>query len=175
MGGAGPPPVYDAHTGIYNNTVTDNKWDGIFVHSANYVTVKNNIITGNSSTGGKAQLRFETYVGHDVDNNLYGSTGDVIYWNLQAIPLSLFQVLGFEPRGLIGAVSFADPSARDYRLTAGSAAYNRGAALADDGVSTDIEGRPRPQGAAFDMGAYELPGNEPAPPLAPTGLRLTAY
>jgi hypothetical protein len=41
----------------------------------------------------------------------------------------------------------------DFRLRAGSPAIDAGQALA--GVRVDFDGRPRPQGARHDIGAYE--------------------
>lgn len=51
------------------------------------------------------------------------------------------------------AAAFVDPANHDYRLAAGSRAIDRGEALAE--VSVDREGTKRPQGAAYDVGAYE--------------------
>lgn len=48
--------------------------------------------------------------------------------------------------------AFVDPSAWDYHLTAGSAAIDAGV---DAGVTTDIDGDPRPIGAGVDIGADE--------------------
>ncbi|MGA9351436.1 MAG: choice-of-anchor Q domain-containing protein [Anaerolineae bacterium] len=48
---------------------------------------------------------------------------------------------------------FADPSAWDYHLTAVSPAIDAGV---DAGVTTDIDGDARPQGAGYDIGADEF-------------------
>jgi parallel beta-helix repeat protein len=48
---------------------------------------------------------------------------------------------------------FVDADNADLRLRPGSPAIDRGAKL--DSVPTDIEGRPRPQGAAADAGCFE--------------------
>jgi hypothetical protein len=50
---------------------------------------------------------------------------------------------------------FVNAGAVDYRLPSGSAAIDHGAALPD--VAQDLEGRARPAGPAFDIGAFELP------------------
>ena len=47
---------------------------------------------------------------------------------------------------------FVDPPADDYHLAAISAAIDRGV---DAGVYADLDGNPRPQGAGYDIGAYE--------------------
>ncbi len=48
---------------------------------------------------------------------------------------------------------FVAPDANDYHLKKGSPAIDAGTALED--VTEDIEGTPRPQGAAYDIGCYE--------------------
>src|SRR5262249_39028457 len=50
---------------------------------------------------------------------------------------------------------FADAAAGDFRPVAGSPAIDMGLDLSADGVSSDIDGVPRPQGAGFDIGAFE--------------------
>jgi parallel beta-helix repeat protein len=51
------------------------------------------------------------------------------------------------------AALFVDPTANDYHLVSGSIAVNTGVTLT--AVTDDIEGQPRPQGPAYDIGAYE--------------------
>ncbi len=48
--------------------------------------------------------------------------------------------------------AFANPSAWDYHLTAGSAAIDAGV---DAGVTTDIDSDARPMGTGYDIGADE--------------------
>ncbi len=54
-----------------------------------------------------------------------------------------------------GDPAFVNPDARDYHVGPTSAAINKGV---DAGVTTDIDGDPRPLGAAPDLGADERPG-----------------
>lgn len=49
--------------------------------------------------------------------------------------------------------SFVDAARNDFRLKAGSAAIDTGTPLAP--VTSDFNGVPRPQGAGYDIGAYE--------------------
>ena len=51
-----------------------------------------------------------------------------------------------------GDPAFRDPGRGDYHLTPASAAIDQGV---DAGVTTDIDGNSRPQGAGYDIGAYE--------------------
>jgi hypothetical protein len=48
---------------------------------------------------------------------------------------------------------FVNASAFDFRLQSGSPAINAGQTLAQ--VLADFNGRARPQGAAYDIGAFE--------------------
>ena len=52
-----------------------------------------------------------------------------------------------------GDPAFADPDAGDYHIGPGSAAVDSGITA---GVTTDIDGDPRPMGAGYDIGADEL-------------------
>ena len=54
-----------------------------------------------------------------------------------------------------GPNAFVNSAADDYRLVRGSPAIDAGIPIAE--VSTDRAGRPRPQGRAFDIGAFEFP------------------
>ena len=54
-----------------------------------------------------------------------------------------------DPKGI-----FVAPGANDYHLKKGSPAVDAGTALED--VTEDIEGTPRLQGAAYDIGCYEV-------------------
>ena len=58
---------------------------------------------------------------------------------------------------------FVDPAADDYHLRDDSPARDAGLTLAD--VTVDLEGTPRPGGAASDIGAYEIAGSPPGPTM----------
>ena len=64
---------------------------------------------------------------------------------------------------------FMDPENNDFRLKAGSLAIDAGTAVS---VTNDITGISRPQGAGYDIGAYEYVegGSDPTPPASPAGL-----
>jgi len=71
------------------------------------------------------------------------------------IALSEWQALGYDTNSLVAAPAdlFVDPSGHDYHLRGDSPAIDAGIALPD--VSRDLEGRARPWGAAYDIGAFE--------------------
>jgi hypothetical protein len=65
---------------------------------------------------------------------------------------------------------FVNPAGRNYSLQATSPALNAGTTIA--AVTTDFLGVTRPQGTAYDIGAYERLGGDTTPPAAPTGLTV---
>lgn len=62
---------------------------------------------------------------------------------------------GFKSNLVVGVESFANVKGGDFRLVQGSAAIDAGEDLSAEGVTTDVSGKPRPAGKAFDIGAYE--------------------
>ena len=63
---------------------------------------------------------------------------------------------------LVNDPRFVDPPADDYHLASTSAAIDRGV---DAGVHADLDGNPRPQGAGYDIGAYESLFVTPCKPI----------
>lgn len=61
---------------------------------------------------------------------------------------------------LLADAKFVNPSADDYRLMAGSPAINVGRDVSSFGVTFDFDNITRPAGAAWDVGAFELAGNQ---------------
>ncbi len=82
------------------------------------------------------------------------------------ISLSEWQALGYDANSVIATPDELFASAGEYHLLTGSPAVDAGMTL--PGVETDLEGTPRPQGAAYDIGAYEYAGD----PLSQTQLPL---
>lgn len=67
-------------------------------------------------------------------------------------------------RATTAEIGFVNAAGGDYDLAAGSLAIDTGYNAASNGVTVDIDGIARPQGAAFDVGAYEYvaaAGNAP--------------
>ena len=87
------------------------------------------------------------------------------------ISLASWRALGYDTSSIsaLPAEIFVDAAADDYDLKAESAAIDKGRFVT--GVSVDIRGVTRPQGAAFDIGAYEyfVPDPENHDPIANAG------
>lgn len=121
--------------------------------------IYNNTIYGNAGAGIEVHI---SAPGTVVRNNIvYGNGGGtIIDWGATGTVQS--NNLTIDPQ-------FANASANDFSLRAGSPAIDAGAMVST--VTTDIKGTARPQGAACDIGAYEYyTGSTPLP--TPRNLRL---
>lgn len=67
---------------------------------------------------------------------------------------------------VVGADAFENPTTGDFRLKTGSVLIDAGVTIS--GFTTDIIGTTRPQGAAYDVGAFEYASGGP-PPTPPSG------
>lgn len=121
---------------IYNNTIHDCDQHGILTNYAgNGVVYTNNLVSGCAVNFLKINAAETTNGSNNLssDATLFGTDG---YINQ--------------------TVNFADTASGDFSLQSGYPGINQGADLTADGVTTDIRGVVRPQGAAFDVGAFEL-------------------
>jgi hypothetical protein len=167
--------TYVANTEVYNNTIVDNGYHGFRNQSALNIIAKNNIIANN----GTAQILFDartSVAGHDLDYNHYYDDNNLkLVWNGTTYSsLSAFRSASLqEANGLDEVPIFRDISKNDYRLVPESTSLiDRGEDLSSAGVTTDINGTPRPIGSGFDIGAFELSGNntDTTIPSAPLNL-----
>lgn len=145
-----------AGSAVYNNVIWGNQV-GIWVdYNAVSTTVYHNTVVNNRGEfgihiGGGAS-------GTIVRNNIArGNTRDIE--NRGANTTLSNNLAGVDPR-------FVNEAAADFRLSSGSAAID--AAFATGVVTTDVRGQTRSQGAAPDIGAYELD----RPPTPPTNVRV---
>jgi len=125
---------------IYNNTLYGNPGGGIRISpdkQADNITIVNNILSDNGSShlysNGKATHLI-------IRKNLY--------WNPTSVGKG---VRDLSP--VMGNPRFANPAIRDFHLAIGSAAIGKGESLAK--VPTDRDGKQRPIGSGYDIGAYE--------------------
>jgi len=96
----------------------------------------------------------------EVGNNLYLP---------QSVPLDGVA----DAAAMFGEPLFVAPAAGDFHLQAASPAVDAGIALI--GVTADKDGLPRPQGARYDLGAYERPAADPAPTFVDVPASHWAY
>ena len=75
--------------------------------------------------------------------------------NLLLLGTALPREASNESNRAVSAASFVSAGRNDYHLTAGSPAIDAGTTI--DGVVADRDNVPRPQGRAYDVGAYERP------------------
>jgi len=142
---------------IMHNTVdqaVDGRWALLLWNTSGPNFVRNNILYNRHPFhGGITYLDPIDVTSTDSDYNIMDRvTPDdegIIY------TLAQWQALGHEPHSLSVplAALFVNPAAGDYHLAPNSPAIDAGQTLAE--VPVDIEGNPRPAGAASDIGAYE--------------------
>lgn len=126
---------------IYHTTIASPTLDsGSAIYVANgTVGITNTIITfhsvGISNTAGAVYQDYNLLFANT--SNTGGTVGGGTH-----------NVTGLAPQ-------FVNPNADNYHLQSNSPAIDRGANL---GISTDLEGNPRPVGCFFDIGAFEYQG-----------------
>jgi hypothetical protein len=108
----------------------------------------------------------------DIDYNLVraGSRGNT---KLTVDGLTFVQPQGYTDLDPVFASYTESSLSNDLRLSADDrAAKDRGSMLPGQ-FSVDRDGRTRPQGSAWDIGAYEyVKGGDTTPPAAPSGLSV---
>ncbi len=140
---------------VYNNVIADAGEDGIFcddretVSGRGYYFINNTIVR--AADAGMKMYSDESKGNVFYNNLIAGAKGK------QAVVVLHKGIDWLAEHNLIvtdvEAVKFA---AGSYGLQSGSPAVDKGKQVSSYGVETDCIGRERPQGAGFDIGAYEL-------------------
>lgn len=132
---------------VHNNVMANNGTNGIMLwQSLDGIEIKNNIVYANGSTG------LASWDAHGsgvvIDNNLLFDNGGGDY---------NFTNGGSNYTYTLGKTERTNPmfvnDSTDFHLRTGSPAIDRGLALST--VTIDFAGATRPQGAGYDIGAYE--------------------
>ena len=132
---------------------------GMSVHQIHNVTAVNNVFADIQYHG----IGFRDGATGVVRNNIFYNAGSN-YWASDGGSVEGSHNILYTTEGAIDPADFpndlvnidplfANPAAEDYHIQAGSPAIDAGLNV---GVTTDLEGTPRPQGGGYDIGAYEF-------------------
>ena len=130
---------------FFNNITYENKVYGIYVGSSttNGARVENNTVYKNGTYGIFVGDGANTTI---IKNNIVHANG--INFGLTNTTSS---------NNFDSNPSFVNAAGNDFHLQAGSPAIDKGTTIS--GLSADFDGKPRPKGAQFDIGAYEYQGS----------------
>ena len=157
---------------VYNNIIVGSDWEGLRVNDPQgTVFIQNNVLYDNGSLGpdSHAQIHIERAGAGlvTIENNvLYAESGQTYFeFGPGADPSALnashnlVYNAGACPAWDAGCINadplFSDFASLDFRLQAGSPAMDAGT---DTGIVGDFAGIARPQGSAYDIGAFEFGG-----------------
>ena len=155
-GGAGVGPsagmVLSTGTGIqaYNNIIWNNA-AGIQIQYGTVNTLVYNNTIYNNTRSAPSTPNYCVYNGSDTSGRIFEN--NICYQN----PAGFIDVASppaVKSNNLMPDPLFVNPAAADFHLQSGSAAINAGAPI--NLVATDFDGVLRPQGPAYDIGAYEF-------------------
>jgi hypothetical protein len=150
-----------ANMKVYNNVFALNLGSGMVIwQDMNGVDIKNNIIVANqkngiydcSATGGGVVIDHNVVSGNNVSNGGFANLAltDQCGTGL-TFSYTLAGTIASDPMFANVSTSFSKQD--DFQLRTGSPAIDSGLTLSS--VTVDIAGAARPQGAGFDIGAYE--------------------
>lgn len=159
-GGAGPSDLEIYHNSI--DMATDGRYALQVSETSGAITIRNNILYNRNSTRGGLAYGLQSDTANvDSDYNVFGGAAWIAFddWTLRKT-LTQWQAEGGEPNSIEATLGqlFVDPSntdlaARDFHLHDSATAIDQGETLIT--VTSDRDGRTRPEGVASDMGAYE--------------------
>jgi hypothetical protein len=165
---------YDFHQGFmgeaaYHHNISDlvfrnnifahgGAW-GMSVHQIQNVTAVHNVFADIQYHG----IGFRDGATGVVRNNIFYNAGSN-YWASDGGSVTGGRNILYSTGGAIDPVDFpndfvnvnplfTNPAVNDFHIREGSPAIDAGMNV---GVATDLEGRPRPQGSGYDIGAYEF-------------------
>ena len=146
---------------IINNTIlmaANGRWAINIGSRSTGSVVWNNILYSNSSSRGSIEISTDSLPNFTSDYNVVMNrftTDD----GTTVIPLSEWQsTTGQDKHSIVSttAALFVNASGNDYHLSATSLAIDAG--TSQNAPSVDLDGKPRPSGNGYDIGAYEGTG-----------------
>ena len=142
---------------ILNNTLVGGKWGNISIENSPNAVIKNNIIRNLKSNSVALRIQAADPAAAKVDYNLfYAPDGNPIiyYHESQYLTLTQWKAKGYDVHSKMADPQLVNIAGRDFSLKGTSPAINAG--IADPNApAIDYIGTLRPQGRAFDIGAYE--------------------
>lgn len=163
-GAAGPRGMQILHNTVDQPATA--RWALLMQSTTGPNLVRNNVLLhGSTFRGGLLFGGAADVANTNSDYNVVGRVSPD--YGSTSLTLGEWQARGYEPHSLTATLAslFVNPVGGDYHLAAGSPAVDRGEILA--GVTSDLEGNPRPVGLGSDLGAYEVAAATPPPPPPP--------
>lgn len=171
---AGGPSVGNK---VYNNTIVnanDARWCINITADCTGNELRNNILINQHPFRGSIVVDATALSGFVSDHNLLmermSPDGDATILGLGA-----WQALGYDQNSQVvqaQSALFAQPGVDFHAATAQSQQVDAGSAAVAPIVSVDLDGTPRPQGAAYDIGCFEALLITPLPSMERTGLNV---
>jgi hypothetical protein len=145
---------------ILNNTIVmanDARWAINIQNASTGNVLRNNILFNQQSFRGSVAISADSLPGFVSDTNVVMDRFSVDGGDTRIGLAAWRAATGQDQSSIIAtpAALFVNFAGNDYHLSVTSPARDAGATLA--AVPDDLEGAPRPQGPAWDIGAYEFP------------------
>jgi hypothetical protein len=137
---------------LWNNTIIGGARTLNLEKTPNAV-VENNILEPASGGVGVYMVNGDIPASHIDHNLIWAPQASIASVDGSTLTWAGWQALGYDPNGVNADPAFVDLTAGNVALTAGSPAIDHGATIPE--VTTDFAGTPRPQGTAYDIGAFE--------------------
>ncbi len=165
---------------LYNNLIINDRWS-VSSDDSGPTNSRNNVIANNTfvrSTGAQAITLLGPNAGlyccandnYVFNNILITTNASLAIQNDGQNNRTGFNFSATYSQAILTSL-FENVANSNYQIKTGTAAHDKGANTFQGkfAPSVDMNGRARPQGVAFDMGAYEIGAAPSGPPAAPAG------
>ena len=147
---------------VLNNTIvmaSDARWAINIQNASTGNVVRNNILYNQQSFRGSIAISADSLPGFVSDTNVIMDRFSADGGDTRVTLAAWRSATGQDMHSIIAtpAALFINFAGNDYHLSSTSPARDAGGTIAN--VTDDLESAPRPQGSAFDIGAYEFPAS----------------